>query len=99
MISSGDKDFTGSLTKLVELGTKLVYRFEKEVNSGESNVPEDRIDKDLIDELSENFLDTVFESSSKLERKIYLELVAKKAPWIFSGKLLREKIETIKPLN
>jgi hypothetical protein len=49
--------------------------------------------------LSEEFLDSVFDSSSKLERKVYMETVSKKAPWIFSGKLLREKVDKIKPLN
>jgi hypothetical protein len=48
-ISSSDKDFKGSFNKLVELGTKLVYRYEKEVNSGESSVSEDRIDDELLE--------------------------------------------------
>jgi hypothetical protein len=69
------------------------------VTSGESNVPEDRIDEELLEQLSEDFLDTVFDASSKLERKVYMDTLGKKAPWIFSGKLLREKVEKIKPLN
>lgn len=36
-ISAGDKDFAGSFNKLIELATKLAYRFEQEVegNAGQ----------------------------------------------------------------
>jgi hypothetical protein len=46
-----------------------------------------------LEKLSEEFLDTVFDTSSKLERKVFMDTVALKANWIFSSKLLREKIE------
>ena len=75
-----------------------MYRFEPDVNAGESSVPEDRIDEDLLDQMSENFLDTVYGNSSKLDRKDYMDSVAKKAPWIFSSKGIRDEVNKIKPL-
>jgi hypothetical protein len=77
-ISAGDKDFPESFNKLIELATKLVYRFEQELDAGVEKVPEDKVDDDLLDKIRESFLDEVFGSSSKLTRKEYMDQVATK---------------------
>ena len=80
-ISAGDKDFPKSFNKLIELATKLVYRFEQEVDGNTRSpqkVTEDKIDEDLLERLKENFLDEVFGNSSKLTRKEFMDHVANK---------------------
>ena len=94
-ISAGDKDFAGSFNKLIELATKLVYRFEHEVegNASAPKVSEEKIDEDLLEKIKESFLDEVFGSSSKMSRKDYMEAVASKQNWISSSKQVRDKVE------
>ena len=92
-ISANDKDFKETFTKLITNATKLAYQYETEVNGGDKT-SDDKINEDLIDTLSESFLDEVFGANAKLPRKEYMETVATKQPWIFSSKLIREKVES-----
>ena len=47
----------------------------------------------LIDDMKENFLDTVFDAAAKLQRKEYMDLIVEKTPWIFSSKELRVAVD------
>jgi hypothetical protein len=57
----------------------LVYRYEGELDTN-SRLPknnlEDKVTDDIIDSLSEEFLDGVFGSASKITRQEYIEKVA-----------------------
>ena len=76
----------------------MIFKFEPEVNAGQSYVDESQIDEDFLDEIAEEFIDTVFGEASKLYRKEYMDIVAKKANWIFSGKAVRDRINKKKEL-
>jgi hypothetical protein len=51
------------------------------------------LDEDKLEELSEEFLDEVFGSHSKMERKEYMEMVASSANWIFSASDVRKRVD------
>ena len=75
-----------------------MYKFESEVTAGKEAVDETQIDEDFLDEVAEEFIDSVFGSSSKLERAEYMNIVSTKANWIFSGRMIRERINKKKNL-
>ena len=54
---------------------------------------DDKINEDLMETLSESFLDEVFGANAKLPRKEYMDTVAQKQPWIFSSKAIRERVD------
>lgn len=61
----------------------------------ESSGPDYRFDQNKMDEnfyekMREIFLDEVYGTSSKMPRKQYMELVAKKSNWIFNPRKMRE---------
>ncbi len=93
-ISANDKDFEVSFFKLIDLSTKLVYTWEVEINP-DSEKPDDsefeKID-DVKETLSEDYLDQIFDTSSKLSRKEYMKLLTEKQGWIFSPKAIRARI-------
>ena len=80
---------------MIELATKLVYRFEHEVegNAGNPQIPEEKIDEDLLEKIRESFLDEVFGSQSKMKRTEYMDAVATKQNWIFSSKQVRDRVD------
>jgi hypothetical protein len=77
-ISAADKDFKESFFKLLDLSTKLPYRFEKDLegSDGKGSPNEDKISEDTYDTIAEEFLDSVYGSLSKRPRKEYMDLVA-----------------------
>jgi hypothetical protein len=93
MISANDKDFQGSFFKLIELATKLVYRYESEVNPGVEKKSEDQITEERMDEIKEDFLNEVFDNSSKLTREEYMVAIAAKNNWIFNSTEIRKKVD------
>ncbi len=95
-ISASDKDFEVSFFKVIDLGTKLAYKFEPEINP--DSTAEDLQDKyekidDLKETLAEDFLDQIFDTNSKLSRKEYIKLLVEKQQWIFSPKEIRATVE------
>jgi hypothetical protein len=61
------------------LATRLVYRYEGELDANSKlakNDLEDKVTDEKIEELSEEFLDGIFGSSSKITRQEYIEKVA-----------------------
>lgn len=92
-ISAGDKDFSGTFDKLMELATNLVFKYEPEVNGGLMTGVVEPLNEDMLSDIRESFLDEVFGSSSKLSRKDYMDAVATKQNWIFNPKSIRERID------
>ena len=45
-----------------------------------------------FENLTEEFLDAVFDYESKLDREVWEKIVADKCAWIFSPKKVRDKI-------
>lgn len=91
-ISANDKDFKETFNKLIEFATKMTYRFEAE-SDGSIAMSDVKITEDLLETLSEGFLDEIFGANAKLPRKEYMNLVATKQNWIFSAKQIRDKVE------
>lgn len=93
MISANDKDFQGSFFKLIELATKLVYKWEPEVNQGVEKKSDEKITEDVMDEIKEEFLNDVFDNSSKLSRDEYMASIATKNHWIFNPTEIRKRVD------
>ena len=91
-ISFSDKDLSYYFTKIVQLSTCLIFRFEKKLFPNEKHISEDIINEDFIDDLKEEFLDEVFGISNKIKRDEYIQSVSKTAYWILSSRTLRSKI-------
>jgi hypothetical protein len=95
-ISANDKDFDGTLSKVIDLATKLVYAHLHVVDANAVPAVEvanfENIDAKK-EELSEAFLDEVFGSASKLTRKEWEGKVAKTQKWLFNLKDARTKVE------
>ena len=91
-ISANDKDFKETLNKMIEVATKMTYKFEAEYD-GSLAMSDDKINEDLLETLSEGFLDEIFGANAKLPRKEHMNLVATKQNWIFSAKQIREKVD------
>lgn len=78
---------------MIELGAKLPYDYQHEVNNGEK-LQNDKVNADLIDTLQEAFLDLIFDASAKVTRKEYMDSIVAKANWIFSSKAIRDKVKS-----
>ena len=77
----------------MELATKLVYRYEGEVNSGSVKVNDEKITDEVIDTVKEEFLEEIFGNNSKVTRKEYMNDCATKAHWVFNSSEIRKKID------
>lgn len=97
-ISANDKDFSVSISKIVDLATKLIYANLHLVDESASPKVDpsnfSQID-DKKEELSEGILDEVFGAASKLTRKEWEGKVAKSQKWLFNTKEARTKVEKL----
>jgi hypothetical protein len=94
-ISASDKDFKESFDKLINNATKLAYQYEPEFSGGDKNKDANaKVTEELLEKLSEDFIDEIFGANAKMPRKDYINAVAgPKLNWIFSSKAIREKVE------
>ena len=80
---------------MISLATRLVYKYESELDANSklpNNGMNDKVTDDVIESLSEDFLDGVFGSSSKITRQEYIEKVANEQNWIFNSKEIRDRV-------
>jgi hypothetical protein len=56
---------------------------------------ENKVTEEVFEQISEKFLDDVFDSSSKLPRQEYITTIAEKQNWIFNSKTARAKVEEV----
>ena len=81
----------------------MVYKMEPKYGDKNLGPSEDALEvKDPnkhYDDIAEEFLDEVYEYESKLERKLWVQDTAAKQSYIFSAKLIRDKLEMISVSN
>jgi hypothetical protein len=77
----------------MDLATKVTYQFEPETNPGSTRMNDGKITEDTYKTLSDAFLDVIYDVSSKLTRKEYMDSVAAKQPWIFNSTEVRARVE------
>ena len=95
-ITAQDKDYKPNFWKLVRMATSDTFSAAHAVGGVGEVYGSDDTDKfeDYVnDELSEDFLDTVYGDNSKLANAEYLKIVSgKEGSWIFDPAAVREKV-------
>ena len=95
-ISANDKDFPESFSLLLDLSNRVMVEADSIISGKPPKKSEDDLKKidDLKEAMGEEFLDTVYEAHSKLEKEEFLSRIVKNAKWILSAKTVRERVET-----
>lgn len=97
-IACNDKDFEPNFKTLLDMASEMVYKLEpKYMKSGEpfSQVSKEEIDKikeTKYDDLLEEFIDTVFDVESKLDRDDWQKMVAEKQDFLFFPQKIRDQL-------
>ena len=95
-IAANDKDFIPNLSAILDFATTMVYEQEAMATGNPSAVNIDDWNEkkgDIYDKKAEEFLDSVFESDSRLDRKDWEKRVAEKMAYLFDPEKIRKEIQ------
>ena len=72
---------------------------ENEGSVRDVEIPFEAVDGELIEQLKEEFLDSVFSFESHMKREDFIENVAIQTPWVLNSKDLRAKVKQKLKIN
>ena len=96
VIAADDKDFPGIFKKICEMATVNAFQFAELGLVSCKYSPENlKSLETAIDVLREEFLDTVFGFKSKVDNKVFVEIVCEKCPYLLYSGALRKKLAEV----
>jgi hypothetical protein len=96
MIAAMDKDWPPAFRKLCHFATKEAFTTFAEAGDLPKLYEAGELDKieSLIDDMGDDFLESVFETDSRITKEAWIENTAARGAYLFSAKELRERILT-----